>query len=131
MSEEKNVHVRQGTTERTEGGPTRTPLVDIYETDAGLTLIAEMPGVDNESVEVEVEKGVLTIRGKAKAPETAGYAPLYEGMAIGGDFYRAFALSDEVDRDKTTASLKDGLLTVQLPKAEQARTRRIKVQAGE
>ena len=132
MSEKSNqsVRVRQGATERADGGPTRTPYVDIYETADGLTVVAEMPGVDRDSVRVEVEKGVLTISGRPEPMNVEGYRPIYEGLDNGGDFFRAFALSDEVDREKTTASLRDGVLTVVLPKAAQARTVQIPVQAG-
>jgi HSP20 family molecular chaperone IbpA len=130
MSDQKDIQVTEGRTERTESGPTRTPFVDIHETEEGLTLVAEMAGVDAESLQVEVERGVLTISGQAKAPELGGLRPVYEGMAVGGEFFRAFALSDEIDREKTAASLKDGLLTVTLPKAPEARTRKIPVQPG-
>ncbi len=126
----QDVQVKQGAAERTDSGPVRSPLVDIYETETGLTVVAEMPGVDPETVGVEVEKGVLTISGQVKAEEAAGFAPLYEGFGPASNFFRAFALSDEIDRDATTAALKDGVLTVVLPKAPQARTRKIKVEGG-
>ncbi|MCG3180191.1 MAG: Spore protein SP21 [Phycisphaerae bacterium] len=129
-NESNDVRVTRGKTERTEGGPSRAPYVDIYETESGLTLVAELPGVSADGLAVEVEKGVLTISGKADAPALEGYRPVYEGMALGGSFFRAFALSDEVDREATTASLKEGVLTVQMPKAPQARTRRIDVEGA-
>jgi len=126
----QDVKVKQGGTERTDSGPVRTPVVDIYETESGLTVVAEMPGVEPDAVAVEVEKGVLTISGQVKPPQPDGYNPLYEGINPSGNFFRAFALSDEIDRDATTATLKDGVLTVVLPKAPEARSRKIKVEPG-
>ncbi len=126
----ETIQVKPGSAEPAEGGALRTPYVDIYQTDAGLTVVAEMPGVEQDSIGVQVEKGVLTISGRAEPPNLSGYNALYEGVPLGGNFFRAFALSDEVDRDKATATLRDGVLTVVLPRAPQARSRKITVEPG-
>lgn len=126
----EKVRVGQGPAERTQTGATRSPFVDIFETGDGLTVVAEMPGVAAEDVNVQVEKGVLTIAGGGVASGPEGFQPIYEGIPASGGFFRAFALSDEIDRERATAKMKDGVLTVTLPKAEQAKTRKIPVQAG-
>jgi HSP20 family molecular chaperone IbpA len=104
------------------------PLVDIYEAEDGSTvLLAELPGATPETLDVRVDKGVLTISADGPLPEVGEeYAETYVGF-VGGRFFRAFALSDEVDREKVEASLADGLLTVKLPKAAAARTRKIQI----
>jgi HSP20 family molecular chaperone IbpA len=107
------------------------PLVDIYEKSDGTTvLVAEMPGATQESVDVRVDKGVLTIAadGRRESPGE-DYRRVYTGFA-GGQYFRAFALSDEVDRDHIDATLDAGLLTVTLPRAAAASTRKIEVREG-
>jgi HSP20 family protein len=108
-----------------------TPLVDIYEeTDGTTVLVAEVPGAKSESVDVRVDKGVLTIAADGRRePMGDQYARTYSGF-MGGEFFRAFALSDEVDRDNIQASLSDGMLTVRLPRAEAAQTRKIEITGG-
>jgi HSP20 family molecular chaperone IbpA len=134
MSEktESNVPVREGDgrAERTSGVPARSPFVDIYETADGLTVVADLPGVPADAVQVQVERGVLTLVGRASAEDLSGWRPIHEGLNLGGEFFRAFALSDEVDREKITARLANGVLTVVLPKAPQARTRKIPIQGA-
>jgi HSP20 family molecular chaperone IbpA len=77
---------------------------------------------------VEVDKGVLTITGQVTwAQPGEGYSPTYVGFSP-GSFFRAFALSDEIDREKITAQMTAGVLTLHLPKAESARTRQIPIQ---
>jgi HSP20 family protein len=108
-----------------------TPLVDIYEESDGTTvLVAEVPGAKSESVDIRVDKGVLTLTADGRRePMGEQYARTYSGF-VGGQFFRAFALSDEVDRDNIQASLSDGLLTVRLPRAEAAQTRKIEISDG-
>lgn len=126
---EKNVQV--GTARVSEKLPENTyvPLVDIYETPEGTTVVAEMPGVSKDDVRVEVDKGVLTIGGRTTWSEPGEqYARTYVGFGP-GEFYRTFALSDEVDRDRISANMNNGVLTLTLPKAEAARPKKIHVTA--
>ena len=105
------------------------PRSDVYETDEAIVVIAEMPGADQASVNITLEKNVLTINGQAKNSVPEGYR-LALGEYGSGDYERRFALSQAVDRDEITASVKDGILTLTLPKAKEAQPRSIKVKAG-
>ena len=108
-----------------------SPLVDVYEAQDGTTmLLAEVPGASADTLDIRVDKGVLTIGAEAALPEVSDeYARTYTGF-VSGTYFRAFALSDEIDREKIEASLHNGLLTVRLPKAETARTRKIEISEG-
>ena len=107
---------------------TYSPLVDIYEAQDGTTVLtAEMPGIKRESIDIRVDKGVLTVAGAARAEECdADYARTYTGFDA-GSYFRAFALSDEVDRERIEASYADGVLTLRLPRAAAAQTRKIEI----
>jgi HSP20 family protein len=108
-----------------------SPLVDVYEMEDGTTvLLAEVPGASGETLDVRVDKGVLTLAADGTLPEVPDdYAATYTGF-VGGKYFRAFALSDEIDREKIEASLEDGLLTLRLPKAAAAQTRKIEIKGG-
>jgi HSP20 family protein len=103
-----------------------TPAVDIMERKDDIVLLADMPGVDETSVDITLEKNVLTIYGKVTADIPAGYA-LYLSEYGTGDYQRVFTLTEEVDRDRIQATVKNGVLRLILPKAEAARTRKIAV----
>jgi HSP20 family protein len=100
------------------------PPVDIYETRDGLVVLADLPGVAQEALEVRVDKNRLTIRGHARhgVPGEVTYRE-YELV----NFFRQFELSDKVDQGRITADLKCGVLTLNLPKAEEAKPHRIEV----
>ena len=100
------------------------PPVDIFETKDSLVVVADLPGVDKDGVEVRVKDGLLTIEGRAKTA-TRGDA-LYSEFTL-RDFYRQFQLDDEVDQEKISGNLKHGVLTVSLPKAEKHKPRQISV----
>ena len=100
------------------------PNADIYETKAGLNL--EMPGVDKNSIDVQVEDGVLKVDGKLDFSKYQGLQPLYTEYNV-GNFSRSFRLSSNIDQGKITAELKDGVLALVLPLAEQAKPRTIQV----
>ena len=112
------------------GENTFCPLVDIYEQSDGTTImLAEMPGALPDSIDIQVDKGVLTIaarcaKQKLKFPES--YARVFTSFET-GEYFRAFALSDEVDRDKIGAKLEDGLLKLTLPKAAAVQKRKIEI----
>jgi HSP20 family molecular chaperone IbpA len=103
------------------------PPVDIYETRDGLVVLADMPGVAQEALDVRVDHNVLTIRGHAHhvVPGEVTYRE-YDLV----NFFRQFELSDQVDQSHITADLKSGVLTLHLPKAQEAKPRQIKVQAA-
>ena len=111
-----------------EGEETFSPLTDIYEeSDGTAVLVAELPGADRESVDIRVDKGVLTLSADGRRTgDRQGYSPTYTGF-LGGRYFRAFALGDQVDRDKIEAHLSEGLLTIRLPRAEAALTRKIEI----
>jgi HSP20 family molecular chaperone IbpA len=102
------------------------PVTDIFETDQALTVVLEMPGVSKESVEVGVENDVLTIDGQIDFSKYEGLQPLYIEYNI-GNYSRSFQISSKIDQDGIKAELKDGVMTLVLPKAEKAKPRRISV----
>lgn len=112
------------TTPESTRGVFFTPRVDIYETDNELTLYADVPGVGPNDVDLRYEGGELLVRGRVKPrhPENLVYQEYDEG-----DFYRAFAIHESIDAGRIEAECKNGVLIVHLPKAEQARPKRITV----
>jgi len=100
------------------------PPVDIFETDKGLTVVADLPGVSRDGISVRVDDGVLTIEGKVK-PVVHG-EPLFNGFTL-YDYFRQFELSDRVDVGKIDAKYEQGVLTVHLPRAEAHKPRQIPV----
>jgi HSP20 family protein len=102
------------------------PVTDIFETDQALTLIVEMPGVKKENVDVQAENDVLTIQGRIDFSNYEGLQPVYTEYNV-GDYARSFQLSSKVDQSKIKAQLRDGVMTLVLPKAEKARPRKIAV----
>jgi HSP20 family protein len=102
------------------------PVTDIFETDQALTLTLEMPGVAKDRVEVRVENDVLTIEGRIDFAGYENLLPVYTEYNI-GNYTRTFQLSSKIEQDGISAALKDGVMTLVLPKAEKAKPRRIKV----
>jgi len=100
------------------------PPVDIFETEDALTVVADLPGVDKDSVDIRVEDNILTIKGRASYSSNGNV--LREEFRLHG-YYRQFQLSDEVDQDKISADSKSGVLTITLPKAEKSKPKQIKV----
>ncbi len=103
-----------------------TPTVDIIEHKEDIVMFADMPGIDETSVDITLEKDLLTIYGKVEpeVPEKHRLAISEYGV---GDYKRTFTVSSEIDRDRIQASVKDGVLKLVLPKAESAKTRKIPV----
>lgn len=103
-----------------------TPPIDIYEDETGLVLTADLPGVSPDSLDIQVQDSKLTLFGRIR-----GYVPpdakLLHGEFETGDFLRSFILSDEVDLEKISAKLNNGVLEVVLPKAPKTEPRRIQV----
>ncbi len=103
------------------------PPVDIFETEDAIVVIADLPSVGKEDVDIRVEDSILTIRGKATYSPPADL--LREEFSLDG-YFRQFQLSDEVDQEKISAETKNGVLTIHLPKAEKSKPRQIKVKIG-
>jgi HSP20 family molecular chaperone IbpA len=125
MSE--SLEVNQGdSTEATHTGLLVSPAVDIFEDQDAITLLADMPGVAVGDLEIDLNEGVLTITGRSKDDfgEKEQEVSLEFGRAT---FQRKFTLSQSVDQAKIEARLDDGVLRLRLPKAEQAKPRKIEV----
>jgi HSP20 family protein len=137
MSEETNEiqvndtekQVAETEAERTRDQPAFVPRVDIYETDDAITLVADMPGVSEESVDIVLEKGVLTINGYVDPEVPEGLSLAHAEYRV-GDYLRSFSLSNEIDQSAIEATLKDGVLRVTLNKVTEAQTKKIAVKAG-
>jgi HSP20 family molecular chaperone IbpA len=108
--------------------PVFFPSADICETPDSIVVLAEMPGVPANGIDITLERRVLTIRGRSAANEHAGYQRVYNEY-IEGDYERVFTLSENIDRDRIEATLKDGVLHLVLPKAEAAKARRIELKS--
>jgi HSP20 family molecular chaperone IbpA len=115
--------------ERTRDRQVFTPRADIYETEDAIIVLTDMPGVDQSSVDITIEKNVLTINAFIEPEQPADYRLTYAEYGV-GDYERSFILSNQVDREGIEASVKDGVLRLQLPKSKEAKTRKITVKAG-
>jgi len=114
--------------ERTWANSVYTPQVDIIERKNDIILYADMPGVDENSVDINLEKNVLSIFGKVENDTIKDHRKAYAEYGI-GNYERVFTLSDEIDRDRIQASAKNGVLKVVLPKVEVQKSRKIAVKA--
>ena len=103
------------------------PPVDIFEVDDGLVVLADLPGVDKDGVDIRVDNGILTILGRV-TNRPIGDSLRNEFMLL--DYYRQFELSEQVEVGKISAELKNGVLRLHLPKAEAAKPRQIEVKIG-
>ena len=100
------------------------PVTDIFETEQALTVVLEMPGVSKDSLDISVENDVITISGQIDFAKYEGLQPLYTEYNI-GNYSRSFQLSSKIQQEGIAAELKDGVMTLVLPKAEKAKPRRI------
>jgi len=115
--------------ESTRGGRYYVPNVDIIETDDELLVLADVPGAKSEDIEVQFDNGVLTIYAKVPPRQGQGTRWLLREYGV-GDYYRAFSIGEEIDASRISAELKDGVLTLHLPKREAIKPKRIEVRAG-
>jgi HSP20 family protein len=102
------------------------PAADIYEAENDLTVILEMPGVEKKNVNIDVADGVLSVEGRIDLTKYQGLQPLYTEYNI-GHYSRSFRLSGKIDQNKIAAEMKDGVLSLKLPKIEEAKPRIIQV----
>jgi HSP20 family protein len=102
------------------------PTTDIYETDASLTVVMEMPGVDKKDVELRLEDDVLKVDGRLDFAKYQGLQPVYTEYNI-GHYSRSFSLSSKIDQSKISAEMNDGVLSLVLPKVEETKPRTIQV----
>jgi HSP20 family protein len=114
-----------GSAESTSTVPQFSPQVDIWENEKGLTVVADMPGVSAEGLNIDLNDNALTIHGHVTSPHEDRKIIAQEFEV--GDFYRQFKLSDDIDKEAITAAIKDGVLTVTLPKQAPAQPRKITV----
>ena len=131
MAESQEVQVQQKReVDRAEEStrPTRAfmPTADIFETEEALTVVLEMPGVSRDNVDINVEEGVLTVEGRIDFSKYEGLRPVYSEYNV-GPYRRSFRVSSQVDQDRISAEMQDGVISLTLPKAEKAKPRRIKV----
>ena len=106
-----------------------TPRVDVLEDDTGITVIADMPGVSKDSLEIKVENDALSIEGAVSAATPQAMEATYAEVRI-PRYRRSFTLSRELDAGRIEAQLKDGVLKLRIPKHEQARPQRISVKVS-
>jgi HSP20 family molecular chaperone IbpA len=107
-------------------GPVFRPDVDIVERADAYLVTADLPGVESGDVQIRLERGVLSIETTRGFTPEAGWTPVYSEYT-NGNFYREFSLSDQIDVSRISAKMRDGVLELELPKAEQHRPRRIEV----
>lgn len=129
QTQKKEIETTDGA-ERTRASRVYVPHVDIYSTDEGIVILADMPGVAEKDMDIMLEKDVLTINGYVSDTQNApeGYEVVHGEYGV-GDYQRSFTLPDEVDRDNIEANLSHGVLRLTLPKAPEAQVRKITVKA--
>ena len=114
--------------------PRFVPASDIVEKEDGFHILMDMPGTPKENLVIDLSKNELTVSGKAAYPPdpaNTGGDRKYTHVEFGGaEFRRTFTLSDAVDREKVSAKFENGVLNLFLPKAEEAKPRKIEIQAG-
>ncbi|RMH98912.1 MAG: Hsp20/alpha crystallin family protein [Calditrichaeota bacterium] len=118
-----------GSVERTRNTRVFLPPVDIYETHDDIVLLADMPGVNKDAIDITLEQNVLTIRAKAEPQVPEGYELAYAEYEV-GDYERSFTLDETVDQERIEASYQNGVLQLRLPKAEPAKPKKIEVKVA-
>lgn len=131
MSDNKQVTTSSSSSGAAEQEQVRAalPAVDVFEDAAGITLLADMPGVPREQLELRVEGEDLLIDGGVQPRTPDGLEAIYAELRV-PHYRRSFTLSRELDTTRIEANLKDGVLTLRIPKQEHAQPRRIAVSAG-
>ena len=112
--------------EKTVPGRYYVPYSDIYETDEALTVAMEMPGVEKKDLDIQVENDVLRVDGRIDFSKYKDMEPVYAEYNV-GHYARSFTLGSAIDREKISANLEDGVLTLTLPKAKHAQPRKIAI----
>lgn len=130
-SETKEIQVKPkqevaASAEQTKPGMVFTPSVDIFETDRELTLLADLPGVTAENLNIDLRENTLTLTGEVEPYEKANEEDILIEYEI-GKYYRQFSLSSLIDQSQIDAKLTDGVLRLSLPKVEEAKPRKIEV----
>lgn len=134
MAENHEIEPRKKAEVKFDGGePTRnrkiySPETDIVDTGSEIMVISDMPGVDERSVEVTLDKNILTISSFPPVEQVEKYSLTYAEYGV-GDFERKFVISQDVDRERIEAKVKDGVLYLHLPKSGPAKSRKIEVKA--
>jgi len=133
-TERKSLQVKKKTevttpAEQTRPGLVFTPAVDIFETEKEITLLADMPGVKSNALNIDLHENVLTLDGDVKSPEGTDEVDVIREYRT-GKYYRQFTLSQGIDQAKIDAELKDGVLRLRLPKVEAAAPRKITVKSS-
>ena len=131
MSDTQNLAVREkqeltAKEEKTVPGRYFVPAADIYETDEALTVVLEMPGVERKDISISVEDNTLSVEGKIDFSKYQEMEPVYTEYLV-GHYARSFGVSQKIDQGGIQAQFQDGVLTLTLPKAKEAQTRRIKI----
>lgn len=119
----------EGPAEATTAGRLFTPAVDIFETEDAITLLADLPGVAPDHVNIDVRDNTLTLTGRVEGATEREEDWLLKEYEV-GSFYRQFRLSDAIDQAKIDATVADGVLRLVLPKAEKSRPRRVEVRGA-
>ena len=109
--------------------PTYAPRVDVVEGKEAVTITADMPGIDEKSVDIDLDRNILTLKGRFMLEAPEGFTRTYAEYDS-GNYERVFTLSDEIDRGGIQATVKNGVLTLTLPKAKEAQPRKIAVKTG-
>jgi HSP20 family molecular chaperone IbpA len=126
VQETEKQEVAEGDVERTRARRCFVPRTDIYEIGDDIFVSADMPGVDDKSVDITLERNVLTINGYVDPVYPENYQLAYAEYDV-GDYQRSFRLSDDIDREGIEATVKEGVLRLRLPKADTAKARKIGV----
>lgn len=133
-SESKSLQAREKSelatpAEQLKAGPVFSPAIDIFETEKEITLLADMPGVKADHLNIDLKENVLTLSGEVKAPEGANEVDVFREYRT-GRYFREFSLSQLIDQSKINAELKEGVLHLKLPKVEKASPRKIAVKSS-
>jgi len=115
--------------ERTRSRRSFVPRADIFDTEKEITILADVPGANEKSVDITLEKDVLSITAYVEPAIPSGFDIAYAEYEE-GDYQRSFRLSNEIDRDKIEAVVSDGVLRLRLPKVQEAQAKKITVKAN-
>jgi HSP20 family molecular chaperone IbpA len=130
MSEKKELETRgDREVEPTRSGPVFTPPVDIFETEDKISVLADMPGVSSDNLTIDLRESVLTLNGVAKTLEGDKEEDVLREFPSAGTYFRRFTLAETIDQSKIEATLRDGVLRLELPKVEAAKPRTISIKA--